>query len=227
VFGLVCLFVDVLVFSSGSRAKVVCLGSIYGMGPMAAAVKKLGIDIGTVTTITNAFFHTFSGVKKWIQSIKLLAKQKQEVRTLSGRLRLLPDIRSDDPKLRATAERQAVNTVIQGTASDLIKTAMLMVAKALYEHDQSFWKDFYSQSSLNNEEASHRTTNILMQIHDELVFEVPLINEMYLQKVIQIIQQVMEVDLVEQWKLKVPLITNLTIGENWGNMTSIQPPFKS
>eukprot|EP01033_Poteriospumella_lacustris_P014690 gene14690-10503_t len=116
---------DAVTDAERTQAKVICLGCIYGMGPVAAAA-RLGIDVATVSQITTSFFRSFRGVSQWIQRIRQYARTHQEVRTLSGRLRRLLDIQSENPIKRAAAERQAVNTVIQGTASDLIKSAMLL-----------------------------------------------------------------------------------------------------
>eukprot|EP01033_Poteriospumella_lacustris_P000423 gene423-278_t len=118
---------DAVTDAERTQAKVICLGCIYGMGPVAAAA-RLGIDVATVSQITTSFFRSFRGVSQWIQRIRQYARTHQEVRTLSGRLRRLLDIQSENPIKRAAAERQAVNTVIQGTASDLIKSAMLLTS---------------------------------------------------------------------------------------------------
>lgn len=206
-----------------TRAKVICLGCIYGMGPVAAAA-KLGIDVSTVSRITSAFFRHFSGVRQWIQRTKQQAKQEGEVRTLSGRRRLLPDMRSDDAALQAAAGRQAVNTVIQGTASDLIKSAMLLVSSAV-----AGWEDqqvpLQQSSDDETAEESRARTRLIMQIHDELILEVPMhYGDEFAQQLICLVRKVMEQDLVRLWRLSLPLLTTIKIGNDWGSMVAWTPP---
>jgi hypothetical protein len=225
--------VDDVTDGERSRAKVICLGCIYGMGPQAAAA-RLGIEVATVSCITQSFFQHFRGVLQWIRRIRQYARQHKEVRTLSGRLRLLPDIDSDQGAKRAAAERQAVNTVIQGSASDLIKSAMLLVSKAMAEYEIS------AEKALGDSTAVNQRSRILMQIHDELILEIPVsrmaadasgsednstnFSSQHLCSMISLVKKVMEQDLAHRWQLQVPLLTTIRMGVNWGNMSSWEPP---
>mmetsp|Transcript_18913 Transcript_18913/g.31578 ORF Transcript_18913/g.31578 Transcript_18913/m.31578 type:complete len:795 (-) Transcript_18913:1444-3828(-) len=95
------------------QAKVICLGTMYGMGPHAAAT-KLGISYQDARSIVDSFYNKFRNVKSWIEYIKSDAKKKGYVATITGRKRFLPDITSTDHRKRSQAERQAVNSIIQG-----------------------------------------------------------------------------------------------------------------
>lgn len=127
------------------------------------------------------------------------------MRTLLGRVRALPDIRSADPAKSAYAERQAVNSVIQGTASDLIKYAMINVDRQLSAH----WP------------AAHPAPRLLMQIHDELIYEVSTVEDGQLVKdFTNLLHRAMEEDVMRALQLTVPLIANIHTGASWGDLDS-------
>eukprot|EP01039_Chlorochromonas_danica_P001512 gene1512-1647_t len=186
---------DAVTTDERNKAKVICLGVLYGMGAASTAA-KLNLETAAAAKIVQSFFSNFSQVKLWIQRIKSQAKQFKLVRTLLGRLRHLPDIVSDDSSAVATAERQAVNTVIQGTASDLIKLAMVLSFQQL---------------------ATAEEVRLVMQIHDELIFEVPN-DPQFLSSFTENLRRIMEKEVVESMHLQVPLIANISVGEKWGEM---------
>ena len=133
------------------------------------------------------------------------AKQHGHVRTLLGRVRSLPDIRSSDTAKAAYAERQAVNSVIQGTASDLIKYAMINVDRQLSTH----WP------------ATHPAPRLLMQIHDELIYEVSTVeNGQLVEAFTALLHRAMEEDVMRALQLTVPLIANIHTGASWGDLDS-------
>lgn len=109
-----------------SISKQVTLAILYGMG-LAQVSKKLEVDKSRAQTFFNSFFARFRGVQRWINETKQFAKKNGYVCTISGRRRYLEDISSFDNAKKAQAERQAVNSVIQGSAADLMKMAMIKV----------------------------------------------------------------------------------------------------
>ncbi|NUP84832.1 MAG: DNA polymerase I [Burkholderiaceae bacterium] len=133
-------------------AKTINFGLIYGMGAFGLA-QALGIEQKAAKDYIERYFARFAGVKRYMDDTRAQAAARGYVETLFGRRIELPDIRGGNGPRRSAAERQAINAPMQGTAADLIKLAMLSVQKAL--------------------EAQHRRSAIVMQVHDELVLEVP------------------------------------------------------
>jgi DNA polymerase I-like protein with 3'-5' exonuclease and polymerase domains len=153
------------------------------------------------------------------------------VKTLTGRIRHLPEMNSTDSSKRATAERQAVNSVIQGTASDIMKFSMVVMNKMLLSLIST---SSASVSADNNEESPERirvllnslpeekkkllsTSKLLMQIHDELIFEIPDDKEI-LPVFLVIIDEMMGKEVTKRFNFQIPLKTNISIGKEWGNM---------
>jgi DNA polymerase-1 len=169
------------------KAKAVNFGIIYGISPYGLA-QNIGSDEETAKQIIGAYFSAHSQVKKFIDEILASAKEKGYVQTLSGRKRKIENINSDNKTLRLQAEREAINTPIQGTAAEVIKLAMVNIHRKLKEADLK--------------------TKMLLQIHDELLFEVPKNEE---EQVKQIVEDYME----NAIKLSVPLKVAVNTGENW------------
>ena len=174
------------------QAKVLNFGIIYGMGARGFA-QAAGIPVDKAKQFIDCYFDEFEGVSEYINETKKKAHDEGFVATLFGRKRELPDINTSIPMLVSQAERMAVNLPIQGTQADLIKMAMISVHKHL--------KDKYS-----NDEAK-----MLLQIHDELVFE---IKEDSVQEISKEIKKIME----SMYKLKVPIIVDAKEGDNWAEM---------
>ncbi|MDP6940502.1 MAG: DNA polymerase I [Planctomycetota bacterium] len=135
-----------------ARAKTINFGILYGMGPQRLA-RELKIPFQEARDFIDAYFDALPGVRSWLDSTLLAAQETGEVRTLFGRRRPVPELQSDDGRVRASAENIAVNMPVQGTAADIIKRAMLKVDSAL------------SSSGLQ--------AQMLLQVHDELIFECP------------------------------------------------------
>jgi DNA polymerase-1 len=168
-------------------AKVINFGLIYGMSSFGVA-QNLGIDRGTAQTYVQRYFERFPGSKRYMDETRALAREQGYVETVFGRRLWLPELKSGAPVRRQAAERAAINAPMQGTAADLIKLAMIAVQK---------WLD---DSRLN--------TLLIMQVHDELVFEVPAGElEIVKSKVPELMQSVA--------KLDVPLVVELGVGDNW------------
>src|SRR6056297_36265 len=169
------------------QAKVINFGIIYGMGAYSLS-KELGVTQKMAKTIIDQYFTRYSGVKRFIDETIAHARQARRVATELGRIRLLPDIDSQNNNVRAFAERTAVNTRIQGTAADLIKLAMIRADRLVSERGL--------QSAM------------LLTVHDELVFEVPPDE---LAVIRTEVREVMETI----WSFKVPLKVNVDAGRDW------------
>ena len=170
-------------------AKTINFGLIYGMGQYGLA-KSLGIDNLSAKTFIDRYFARYPGVAEYMQRTKEQAAAQGFVETLFGRRLYLPDIRNKNANARAGAERAAINAPMQGTASDLIKRAMIDVSRWLASDDLK--------------------SKLIMQVHDELVLEVP---EAKLDLVKEKLPQIMAK--VDEGMLKVPLVAEVGVGMNW------------
>jgi DNA polymerase I len=181
--------VDAAQVSSEQRryAKVINFGLIYGMSAFGLA-KALAIDNTAAKNYITRYFERFAGVKHYMDETRKSAKAQGYVETVFGRRLVLPSIQSAKGALLSSLERQAVNAPMQGTAADLIKLSMVAVQKALDEQQ--------------------RRTKMIMQVHDELVFEVPEAEVDWLKTEIpRLMAGVAE--------LKVPLLAEVGVGPNW------------
>ncbi|MEA1988571.1 MAG: DNA polymerase I [Pseudomonadota bacterium] len=168
-------------------AKAVNFGLIYGMSAFGLA-KQLNVSRGLAQEYIDLYFSRYPGVLHYMQDTKEQAKSTGYVETLLGRRLYLPDINARNGQLRQYAERTAINAPMQGTAADIIKTAMIQIEKWL--------------------QICEFDIQMLMQVHDELVFEVA---EDQLEAVKVEIKRLMESAL----ELKVPLIVEIGQGNNW------------
>jgi DNA polymerase I len=168
-------------------AKVINFGLIYGMSSFGVA-QNLGIDRSTAQTYVERYFARFPGAKRYMDETRASARALGYVETVFGRRLWLPEIKSGAPVRRQAAERAAINAPMQGTAADLIKLAMIAVQN---------WLD---QTRLE--------TKLIMQVHDELVLEVP---ERELDPVRTELRSLM----CSVAKLDVPLVVDIGVGANW------------
>ena len=168
-------------------AKVINFGLIYGMSAFGLA-RALDIDNTAARNYIDRYFQRFEGVKRYMEETRALAKSRGYVETVFGRRLYLPEINSPNGPRRAGAERAAINAPMQGTAADLIKMSMNHIQKAL--------------------DAQQRRTCMIMQVHDELVFEVPLDE-------VDWIQQTVPALMADVAALRVPLLAELGLGPNW------------
>ncbi|KQP23002.1 DNA polymerase I [Pseudorhodoferax sp. Leaf267] len=168
-------------------AKVINFGLIYGMGAFGLA-SNLGIDQKAAKTYIDRYFDRFAGVKRYMDETRAKAAATGYVETLFGRRIVLPEILGGSGPRRAGAERQAINAPMQGTAADLIKLAMIAVQAEL--------------------DRAGKSTRIVMQVHDELVFELPEDEEDWVRtEVPRLMAGVAQ--------LKVPLLAEVGVGANW------------
>lgn len=168
-------------------AKAINFGLIYGMSAFGLA-KQLDIDRGAAQGYINLYFDRYPGVKNYMNETRELAREQGYIETLFGRRLYLPDINAKNGQRRQYAERTAINAPMQGTAADIIKLAMLSVDDWL--------------------QVDKPPVQMVMQVHDELVFEV---GAAYLDQATGIIQQKMS----EAASLDVPLVVDVGIGKNW------------
>ena len=170
-------------------AKTINFGLIYGMGEFGLA-KALGIDNVSAKMFIQRYFARYVGVAEYMERTKEQAKQQGFVETLFGRKLYLPDIHAKNAAARASAERAAINAPMQGTASDLIKRAMIAV------------QDFLNKNQLK--------TLLIMQVHDELVLQV---HESELDLITDKLPKIMAS--VSDGILNVPLLAQVGVGANW------------
>ncbi|WP_038175583.1 MULTISPECIES: DNA polymerase I [Vibrio] len=170
------------------RAKAVNFGLIYGMSAFGLA-KQLGIPRGEAQHYIDTYFERYPGVMHYMEDTRSAASEQGYVETIFGRRLHLPEIKSRNGMRRKAAERAAINAPMQGTAADIIKKAMLLVADWIEQHGDGRVK-------------------LLMQVHDELVFEV---KESALAEIESKVQQLME----SAAQLNVPLVAESGHGDNW------------
>jgi DNA polymerase I len=179
--------VDQVTSEQRRYAKVINFGLIYGMSAFGLA-RNLGIDNTAAKNYIERYFQRYPGVKQYMDETRLSAKSKGYVETVFGRRLMLPEINSPNGPRRSGAERAAINAPMQGTAADLIKMSMNEVQRVL--------------------DAEKRTTKMIMQVHDELVFEVPEAEVDWLRVEIPRIMAGVAA-------LKVPLLAEVGVGPNW------------
>ncbi|MHC4780945.1 MAG: DNA polymerase, partial [Planctomycetota bacterium] len=170
-----------------TRAKAVNFGILYGQTAFGLA-REIGIPIAEAGAYIDRYFTRFAGVKSYVDDLLEEARSTGRVRTMLNRLRNIPEIKSSNRNRRMYGERTAVNTVVQGSAADLIKLAMVEVDRLIREED---WP-----------------ARLLIQIHDELLFEVDAGHE---EEVRTGVVTAMESAL----DLRIPLKVDSAVGANW------------
>ena len=179
--------VDQVTSEQRRYAKVINFGLIYGMSSFGLA-KNLGIETKAAAAYIDKYFQRYPGVKQYMDDTKAAAKSMGYVETVFGRRLYLPEINSPNGPRRAGAERAAINAPMQGTAADLIKLAMVAVQKELDTHKPGI--------------------QMIMQVHDELVFELPESEVDWLKTHIPRL-------MADVAALKVPLLAEVGVGANW------------
>ncbi len=178
------------------KAKVINFGIIYGMG-VSSLRKSLGGSRDEAQAFYDNYFNQFAGVRDYLENVKVYASKNGYAETLFGRRRYFPNINSRIPFLKSMAERTAINSGIQGTATaDIIKLAIRFVDEDL------------------NKEKLLDKVYLVLQIHDELVYE---IDEFVLEKASKIIKNAMEGVLERsylEYKTAIPLVVNMGFGDN-------------
>jgi DNA polymerase-1 len=170
-----------------ARAKTINFATIYGQGPFALA-RQLGISQDEAKAFIRQYFERFAGVRAWLDRTVLEARERGFVETLFGRRRYIPELKDKNFSIRAFGERTATNSPLQGSAADLIKIAMIRI-----------------HASLRAERLGAR---LLLQVHDELVLEVPEAEQAAAK---ELVKRHME----GAAKLRVPLVVSVGVGTNW------------
>ena len=172
------------------QAKVVNFGIVYGLSPFGLS-QNLGIEPSEAKQFIANYFDTYKGVRAFLDQILEEARRTLKVKTLHGRVRPIPDINSKNSIQRGAAERTAVNTPLQGTAADLIKVAMIRIDAILRERGLK--------------------SRMTLQVHDELVFEVP-------EHEVDVMQSLVREQMEKVHTLAVPLLVEMGIGPNWRDL---------
>jgi DNA polymerase-1 len=173
-----------------NRAKAVNFGIVYGISPFGLAA-NLNISQAEARLYIETYFARYVGVRKFIDRILEETRTTQQVRTMFGRVRPIPDIQSRNPNLRGFAERTAVNTPLQGTAADMIKIAMIRIDKTL--RDQKL------------------KSKMTLQVHDELLFDV-------VEEEIDAVREILKHEMENVISLNVPIVADIGIGQNWRDL---------
>ncbi len=185
---------DAVTSSQRRIAKVINFGILYGMGEQAVA-RQGEVSRQEAAAFIAQYFATFPGVREYIDQTKREATQRGYVMTITGRRRVMPELGSQLREVRAQAERAAVNAPVQGSAADVIKIAMIRL------HDEIRRRGWRSR--------------MLLQIHDELLFETP--NE-EIAELADLVCSTME----SAMELAVPLRVDVRVGHNWANMSPVE-----
>ncbi len=180
---------DAVTKDQRNQAKIVNFGIIYGVTPAGLARRIDGMSIGAAADLIKRYNQRFPGIEKFMRDCVEHARSKGYVETLLGRRRPLPDIHSAVINIRNMNERMAINSVVQGSAADLIKRAMLNLARRI--------------------EREKLAARLLLQVHDELVLESPV-------SAASAVAKVVEEEMTGAMTLRVPLKVEVGIGSNWG-----------
>jgi DNA polymerase-1 len=171
-------------------AKAINFGIIYGLSPFGLA-QQLNIEQKEAAQFINAYFARYRGVKEYLERVLAETRATGMTRTLFGRIRPMPEINSPQVQLRNFAERTALNSPLQGTAADLIKLAMIRIDERL--------------------RAEKFTAKMILQVHDELLFEMPPDEQEPLEKLVR-------AEMEGVHKLAVPLVVEIGVGPNWRDL---------
>ena len=171
-----------------SQAKAVNFGILYGQGPYGLS-QQTGLSFQEAAEFIKKYFERYPRINEYIEFCKAEARKTGMAKTITGRQRPLPEIDSKNPMIRSAAERLAVNTPLQGTAADLIKMAMIGIDR------------FISERNLLG--------MMILQIHDELIFEVP-------DDEIPTFEKMVKEKMEQVFQLKVPIEVSISVGKNWG-----------
>ncbi len=170
-----------------ARAKTINFATIYGQGPHALS-RQLGIEHGEAKMFISTYFERFVGVRRYLDSMVEFAREHGFVQTIFGRRRYIPELRDRNFNIRAFGERTAANSPIQGSAADLIKIAMIRIGNRLTKEKLS--------------------AKMLLQVHDELVFESP-------PEELDVLQVLVREEMEGAAQLSIPLVVDLGTGANW------------
>ncbi|MBU1000039.1 hypothetical protein KKE78_01400 [Patescibacteria group bacterium] len=186
--------------------KTMNFAMLYGQGPHALS-RQLGVEYSVARQYIAEYFEQFPEVKNWMQKILAFGHEKGYVETLWGRRRYIPELKASNRMISSAGERAAVNMPVQGSAADMIKKAMVEINKGLVQSK--------GKKPTNNERSAIKgSCSMILQVHDELLFEC---DTKYVNEVARMVKAKMENAL----KLSVPVVVDLKIGKNWGEMDEL------
>jgi DNA polymerase-1 len=174
-------------------AKSINFGIVYGISSFGLS-KQLDIPVKQAKEYIDSYFSKYIGIKNWSNRIIEETKQKGYVKTITGRIRYIPEINSSNKQIVSFGERMALNTPVQGTSADIIKIAMINVSKKIKEQNLK--------------------AKILLQVHDDLLLEVPKEEE-------NIVINMLKYEMEHAVNLDVPLLVEVKVGTNWAEMQTI------
>ena len=174
-------------------AKSINFGIVYGISSFGLS-KQLDIPVKQAKEYIDSYFSKYTGIKNWSNRIIEETKQKGYVKTITGRIRYIPEINSSNKQIVSFGERMALNTPVQGTSADIIKIAMINVSKKIKEQNLK--------------------SKILLQVHDDLLLEVPKEEE-------NIVINMLKYEMEHAVKLDVPLLVEVKDGTNWADLKTV------
>ncbi len=183
---------DAVTEEQRKNAKAINFGIVYGQQAYGLS-QGLKISVSQAQEMIDLYFLKYSGVKAWMDKTIEEARENGCVRTLLGRIRSIPELHAKNSSIRSFAERIAMNTPVQGTSADIIKIAMINIAQKL------------------KNQLSKNIVKMLLQVHDDLLFEVS-------EKALDEISKIIKIEMESAVELSVPLIADLKIGKNWAEM---------
>ncbi len=189
-----------------NRVKTVSLGIIYGIG-VNQIMSRLDLQQSEAQHMKDLFFKLYPGVRRVMASVKENVRKSGYISSLLSYRRYLPDIHSTNTSARAKAERSAINSVIQGSASDILKMAMLQVDEEVRRWQQN--------------EVTVRLPRLIMSIHDEVIYEVHASHQV---QFVTALRHILEQRVPQAFNLKVPLTVTIAAGPSWGELQPIKDP---
>ncbi|XP_055376820.1 DNA polymerase theta isoform X2 [Condylostylus longicornis] len=185
--------------------KQICYGIVYGLG-IKALSENLKCTEEEASTMLEQFHTTFPGIRAYINKVIKFARQCGYIETITGRRRYLKNINSNENMLKSQAERQSINSTIQGSAADIAKSAMLRMEKNIIKYK--------SKLGVNLSDNVQSHVDLVLHLHDELIYEVP---EEKVRNVAKVLKATME----NCVKLSVPLKVKIKAGPSWGEMSDL------
>lgn len=218
--------VDLISKEERAVGKTMSFATLYGQGPHALS-RQLRVDYNSAKDLISDYFEQFPRVKDWMQAILEAGYKSGYVETIWGRKRYIPELQASNRMLKAAGERAAINHPIQGTSADMIKKAMVEIDKQLSVLNSQLSNDSQlvvsksdkhrtgKPSSENREPITdNRSCSMILQIHDELLFEC---HPKSVKEIAKMVKDKMENALI----LDVPVIVDLKVGPNWGEMEKL------
>jgi len=173
-------------------AKIVNFGIMYGAGPFRMS-QELGIPRSESQAIIDVYFKRYSGIQNYIDETLEQARSKKYVQTILGRKRPVWDIDSDNHNRKEAAQRMAINMPIQGTAAEMIKKAMISI---------------HNQIHCEKENSGYNKARMILQVHDELLFEVP-------ENQVEALTRMVVYEMENALTLSVPIVVDYGVGDSW------------